>query len=242
MKLLNEEKYFSKRLEILKFIVENIDKDIEWATYLSILILKDICIKEYTKNTPHYIATDESEVFSKFDIYNEGYDPYIEITKLLQKYSFLEGNCCEIGAGSYPRLAELVIPEIKLNHGSLTIYEPEIVFSDIENITVVKEKFTKDTDIKMFDTLYGLYPCDVTIPILDKAFEEDKNLMLAFCPCNHSTKELQKWIGKYWAEDVCMDYREKYGKEAEIINWPSYTGIDLPIMIRKSSKYKAKKR
>lgn len=242
MKLLNEEKYFSKKTEMLDFIIENKDKDIEWAKYLSIYILEDSYIIEFPKNTPHEIATDDSEIFSKFGVYNEGYDPYIEMAKLLQSYSFLEGNCCEIGAGAYPRLAELVIPKIKLNHGNLTIYEPELLFSDIENVTVVKEKFTKETDIKGIDTLYGLYPCGATISIADKAFEEDKNLMLAFCPCDHSTKEHPKWMGKYWAEDVCMDYREKYGKEAEIINWPSYTGIDLPIMVRRSSKYKEKVR
>lgn len=242
MKLLNEEKYFRKKLEILNFIEENIDKDLEWAMCLTILLLEDRFINEDIKNTPHDIATDTSEIFSKFGIYNKGYDPYIEMTKLLQNYSFLEGNSCEIGAGSYPRLAELAIPKIRLNHGSLTIYEPGILFPDIENITVVKEKFTKDTNIKEFDTLYGLYPCNATIPIIDKAFEEDKNLMLAFCPCDHSTEEHQKWLGKYWAEDVCMDYREKYGKEAEIINWPSYTGIDFPIMVRRSSKYKEKVR
>ena len=217
MKLLNEEKYFSKKTEMLDFIIENKDKDIEWAKYLSIHIFEDSYIIEFPKNTPHEIATDDSEIFSKFGVYNEGSYPYIEMAKLLQSYSFLEGNCCEIGAGSYPRLAELVIPKIKLSHGSLTIYEPELLFSDIENVTVVKEKFTKETDIKGIDTLYCLYPCKATISIADKAFEEDKNLMLAFCPCDHSTKEHLKWMGKYWAEDVCMDYREKYGKEAEII-------------------------
>lgn len=46
---------------------------------------------------------------------------------------------------------------------------------------------------------------------------------------------------KYWAVDVCMNYREKYGKDAEIISWPSEIGIDFPILVRKSSKQKVKK-
>lgn len=226
--------YFIKKKELLKFITDNKDKYKEKVPFFEEFISMDYLINIKNIVPP----TEVAELLSKFNIYKTKYDPYLEMSYLLEKYSFLEDNCCEIGAGYYPRLAEIVLPKIKLNRGSLTIYEPEIMFSNIENMKVVKEKFTKDTDIEKFDTLYGLYPCEATIAIAEKAFEEDKNLMIAFCSCDNSTKEHPKWIGKYWAEDFCMDYREKYGEEVEIINGFPHNNSDLPIMVRRSRKYK----
>lgn len=237
MRVFNEEKYFSRKNEMIEFVMSHISQYQEKVGY-NILgtLATDYFLQSTTNNIP--VSTGVGELLSKFDIYNEGCDPYIEMTKLLDQYSFLEGNCCEIAAGDYPRLAELVIPKIKLNHGKLTIYEPDVIFCDIKGVKIIRERFTKDTDITEFDTLYGMFPCNATLSIVEKAFEEDKNLMLAFCDCDHSTKEHSKWIGKYWAEDLCMDYREKYGNEIDIIHWPSSIGNDLPIMVRKSKNKK----
>ena len=185
---------------------------------------------------PTYIA----QLLSKFNIYNEGRDEYLEFIKLLEKYSFLQGNCCEVGAGKYPRLAELVAPKIKLNGGTLTIYDPKTSFPIIEDIKIIKENFTKNTNIDSIDTIYGLFPCQASIDMAEKAFEEDKNLLLAFCDCDHTTPKYQPWVGKYWAEDVCMEFREKYGKEAQIIKWPSPIKLDFPILVRESTNQKVK--
>lgn len=236
MKIIDEEKYFKNKIEILEFIKRNENVYQDLISFLEPAILLDLCLKLPASSMPPIL----SQVLSKFGVYKDGSDHYLEMLKLLEKYSFLEGNCCEIGSGRYPRLAELTAPQLKLREGTLTIYDPNTLFSNIENVTIIKEKFTKDTNIDRFDTLYGLYPCEAAITIAEKAFEEDKNLMLAFCSCDNSTKQHQKWIGKYWAEDFCMDYREKYGKEAEIINWPSTTGLDFPIMVRRSNKQKSK--
>lgn len=90
-----------------------------------------------------------------------------------------------------------------------------------------------DTDISNVDTLYGLFPCNASITLIDKAIQENKNLLIAFCGCDHSDEVHTKWVGKYWAEDVCMDYREKYGKCVEISNWNPEMGLNLPIMTYK---------
>jgi len=180
------------------------------------------------------------QIFSKFNIFLDNKDIYNEFVKILEDNNFLEGNICEVGSGRYPRLAELVASKVQTKKGTLTIYDPKILFTDFKGIKIVKSIFTKDSNIDDIDTLYGLYPCGSAITIAEKAFEEDKNLVLAFCRCNHSTKEHRRWLGKYWAEDFCMDYRKKYGDEAEIIHWPSQLDNDRPIMIRRSSKQKLK--
>lgn len=228
---INREKYFKKKNEILKFIRSHEYEYEEMTLFMLILIMKDTVLERP-------IPLELSQLLSKFGVYHNEEDHYIEMFKLLEKYSFLQGNCCEIGAGMYPRLSELVAPQLKLRQGTLTIFEPNIIVSKLDHAKIVRKQFKKDTNIDKIDTLYGLFPCEASIVMAEKAFEEDKNLMLAFCPCDHSTREHPKGIGKYWAEDFCMDYKEKYGKEVEIINWPTTIGYDLPIMLRQKQKKK----
>ncbi len=233
------EKYFERKNEMLNFVKNNkeIYNDIS-AEELELAIELDLGLVLPVYKTPSRL----SQIFSKFEIYNNGKDYYLELVKLLEKYSFLEGNVCEIAAGRYPRLAELTAPKIKMNGGNLTIYEPNIILSQLDNITIIKDEFTKNSNIDKFDTLYALKPCEATITMVERAFEEDKNLMIAFCGCDNSTKKYPKWdVGKYWADSFCMEFKDRYNDETEIINWPSSTGIDTPIMIRQNSKTKVKK-
>lgn len=229
---INIEKYFENKKKILAFIEKNRSKYITLGNWMKKFIEDDLVLSRSINKTPVVLM----QILSKFNVYSDGYDPYKELAKLLEKYSFLEGNCCEVGAGNYPRLAELTAPQIKLKKGTLTIYEPNILFTKIDNVTIIKDKFKKSTNINHIDTIYGMFPCEASITIAEKAFEEDKNLLLAFCSCDHSTKEHPKWLGTYWAEDFCMDYREKYGHEVEIIDWPTTIGIDFPIMVRQKIK------
>lgn len=173
------------------------------------------------------------QIFSKFQILNEKYDPYLEIYKLLKMNNLLNGNCLEVGAGVYPRLAELVNSDLDKNDHKLTIYEPNIILDKLQNITVVKDNFTKQTNLTGIDTLYGLFPCDASVTLAAKAFEEDKNLVLAFCDCDHSTEEYKKMKNHYWCETVCEKFKEKYGDEVEIANWSAAFDLTLPIMIRR---------
>lgn len=239
MQIIDTERYFRMKNQILNFIIENEYKYGEYAGKLVMKLLTDEVLEGRSR-----IPAPMSQILSSFGIYKVGSDEYQEMAKLLKKYSFLDGNCCEIGSGVYPRLAEETAREIKLRGGNLTIYEPNILFDRIKklnkNVIINRGEFTKETNIDDIDTLFALSPCDATITIAEKAFEEDKNLMLAFCACDHSTPEHPRWVGEYWAEDFCMDYKEKYGKEVEIINWPKKVGIELPIMVRRSSKNLAK--
>ena len=45
-------------------------------------------------------------------------------------------------------------------------------------------------------------------------------------------------LNKYWTEDVYIQFREKYGKKAQIIKWPPETELSTPISVRESSKQK----
>lgn len=236
MQIINEERFdriFQGSEELDKFIYEmgKYDMDYIETVFHSAALMR---VVSSGINSVTGIPGIPRQVLSKFGIINPEVDPYIKMCELLKNLSFLSGNCCEIGAGEYPRLAELIAPELERNHHKLTIYDPSTVPDKLsKGVTIVKEKFTKKTDLKGIDTLVSLFPCEVACTIIDKALDEDKNLLLAFCGCDHSTLEHQKWLGEYWAEDVCMDYREQYGKEIEIMQWPKQYGIPYPIMVRR---------
>lgn len=236
MKAVDKEKYYKHREEILDFLKKYEQKYRDIDLNISLYIETDFCLDLSTSEIPSFL----SQILSKFNVYKEGQDEYKEIFNLLDKYSFLDGNCCEVGAGIYPRLAELTSSKIKLNNGSLTVYDPSTIFTNMENIKVIKEAFTKKTNIDKYDTIYGLHPCEASEIMIKKAFKEDKNLMIAFCDCsNHKSNHL-RWNRKNWVEKICNYYIKKYGNEVEIINWPSSIDSKLPIMVRESSKYKEK--
>ncbi len=232
MAVIDKEKYFAKKEDMLAFIIQNKEQFGERFYSLISFIGSDLGL-ELQEYSPMILR----EIFSKFDLYYEGADEYRFIAGLLEKYQFLDGNCLEVGAGFYPRLAEILLPSIK---GSLTLYDPDIHFTDLD-AKIIKEPFTRKSDISSCDTLYALYPCGGTIPVLEKAFREDKNLLLAFCDCDHSSGRYQKRGNDYWANYVCHDYLKRYGNDIEVLHWPfSVCNLDLPIMIRESHKQKRK--
>lgn len=239
MNFINQEKYFEKKMDILKFFISN---NYKYSAKLSQLFKKlfffDECLMVPNTKMPTFFT----QILSKFGVLEENCDVYLEMLKLLEKYSFLEGNCLEVSAGIYPRLAEVVSPVLNVRGGSLTIYDPDICYSILnKSVVVKKENFTFKTNIDGIDTLYGLYPCSATIPLLEKAFDEDKNLLVGFCDCDHSTDEYPRLDGKYWADDICMYFKQKYQGEFDIIQWPSRFESDFPIMVRESTKTKEKK-
>ena len=229
MGVIDYEKYYLKKEEMLKFIYSNQDKYDDRG----IDKFRDIISDYYIDKNFWNIPVSYFQIFSKFGVFKEGQDIYLEFFKLLNELNFLEGNVCEVGAGGYPRLAEIMLPKIKLNGGTLTIYEPEILYTDFKGIKIVKEKFTEDTNIESIDTLVGLMPCIASESIVEQAFFENKNLLIGFCECDHSSRSgIKKGNNKYWAEALCNYYKKRYGNEAEILSLFDNIGVDIPIMVR----------
>lgn len=102
-----------------------------------------------------------------------------------------------------------------------------------KKITIVKDNFTSTTNIDTFDTIFGLYPCEASIDITLKGIEENKNLLIAFCNCDHSTEEYPLWFGDYWAIDFCSTMKERYKDKIEIIDNQITPKVKLPILIHR---------
>lgn len=213
-------------LEFLSRNKESYSKDVE--RYMRFMLM--------TNNAVHYngpLATCLLQILSKFDVLKNEKDFYKTFSEMLKKYDLLKGNCCEVASGEYPRLSEIVYPIIEENHSNLTIYDPMLTIQKLGNAKLVKEEFTHETDISEVETLFGMFPCEATIPLVEKAIKEDKNLLVAFCDCNHSTEQYPHWFGDTWSDDVCMFFKKEYGDEVEILNWPEEFHQPTPIMLRK---------
>lgn len=223
------DKYFEHKGEIIEFIIRNHEKYGLTSTSKLMAAFSFDSVLMPGMGLSHL----ELELLSKFGALRKEADVYKNFHELLRERNFLQGNVVEVGAGKYPRLCEVIMEDKPDELISVTAYDPCLVFDTIPRVKFVNKPFTKETDISEADTLYGLFPCDASITLIDKAIEENKNLMVAFCACDHSDSIHTKWIGKYWAEDVCMDYREKYGKCIEIDGWNREMGLDLPIMTYK---------
>lgn len=227
---LNKKKYFAKKREIMEFIFSNHERyGDERTACLATLFQFDFIFDEALG-----LSHEAMEILSKFDIFYDDTDVYKKFYSFLKERNFLRGNVLEVGAGVYPRLCEVIMDEKPPELINVTAYDPALILDTLPGVTLKKEKFTVNTNIDSVDTLYGLFPCKASIPLIDKALDEDKNLLIAFCGCDHSDSEHMKWFGKTWAEDVVDDYREIHGKKLEVFTWDKKLGLDLPIMAYKS--------
>lgn len=224
---------------------------------------KDDCIKRILKETNN-IGLVLYQLYSKFGIIDQEKDIYFYFYKLLSKYNLLNTNCCEVAAGYYPRLSEIVYPTIKNNNKQLTIYDPKIIVDKLFDTTIKKEEFNKETDLNGIDTLFGTFTCEATIDMVEQALMYNKNLLISLCPCNHETekypmnsqyylnKKINDIINKkgsisleelpfvYWYDCFCDMIKKEYGDRIKILNWPSIYGREEPILLSVTEEHKRK--
>lgn len=234
MDFIDARKYYEQREEILDFITKNEDNySISVARYLRFMITTNSVV---SYNGP--LATCLLQLLSKYDVIKNEKDFYKVFAETLKKYNLLNGNCCEVAAGEYPRLSEIIYPTVEEKHSNLTIYEPTLTIKKLGNAKLVKEKFTFETDISGYDTLFGMFPCEATIPLIEKSITADKNLLVAFCDCDHSTEKYPFKSGKTWADDVCANLKKEYGDELQILQWPEEIQQPTPILLRMTEEHK----
>lgn len=229
---INYSKLYKKRKDILNFIM---NQPYKAEQKLELMLVLEMLFQEQNEDM---LPLKMKQILSKFQVLEPEKDPYLIFYHLLQQKQFLNGNCCEVGAGVYPTLAEAVAKELKEKEKTLTIYDPQTIPANLgENVILHQEQFTKDANLADIDTLYALFPCSATIPTIEKAIEENKNLLLAFCSCDHSSEQHPWWFGTSWAEDYCCELKEQYGKDLEILNWPptypKYPKTFPPILARR---------
>ena len=248
---IDKKKLRRKKGKIIEFINNH-----DYSDYL-----QDMFIGNILSGTDE-ITCGLYQLYSKFGVIEKHKNIYLYFLSLMEYYKFLSTNCCEVSAGRYPYLAEIIYPKLRKNKKSLTIYEPDTVVDKIFDVDIKKEFFTKDTDIEDIDTLYGTFTCEATIEMVESTLVKDKNLLISLCDCNLSTekypfsfepyfsRKYNEQLSKYgyvrefprvcWYESFCDLIKKEYGSRIQVLNWPSIYGIKEPILLSVTQEHKRK--
>ena len=231
---IDKEKYLKEKDNILKFLKEHryLYDDKEYEMLFSIISF-DILLENDGYSTNCNIAT----LLSKYNVFTEENDRYLKFYKMLEELNFIKGNSLEVGSGPYPRLAEVIKDYHKRIDYNLTIYEKCNVFKISKDITTIKDKFTVSTNIKDIDNIFSIMPCSASTDITLKGIEENKNLLIAYCTCDHSSKIYPRGNKRYWSINFCDMLKEKYKDEIEIKEWEYLKDKKIPILIHRKRRY-----
>ena len=227
---INKEKYLEEKDNILKFLTNNkyLYDERKYEMIFSI-----ISFDELLDNEGWSANCDIAALLSKYNIFTEGNDRYLMFYKMLEELDFIKGNSMEVGSGPYPRLAEVIKDMHQRQDFNLTIYEKCNVFKTSKDIKVVKEAFTSSTNIEDVDNIFSIMPCEASIDITLKGIEENKNMLIAYCSCDHSNKIYPKYRKRYWADNFCSMMKERYGNDIEITEWEPLKDENMPILIHR---------
>ncbi len=224
-KVINPEKYIENKGKIIDFVVDNSDKLPRGFA--------ESFVRRVGFNIPLVMECfdyAELELFSKFGILCEEKDLYKQFSKILRDRGLLRGNILEVGAGFYPRLGEVIMEDKPAELVRITSYDPELIVDTMSGVKLVKEPFTKSTNLDDVGTIIGMFPCGASRLMIDRAINENKNLLLAFCGCDHSDNEISAEYGDLWADAACRYYKEKCGDDMQIFSWSNEVELSYPIM------------
>jgi len=125
----NEDIYYKKKEEIIKFLLSVKDEYNPKSFFYLFMMLES---GKFLYDEALLIC-NFSAILSKFDVLRNEKDMYKIFAQMLEKYSLLNGNCCEVAAGCYPRLSEIIYPTIEKKKFSLSIYDPKLVIQKLGN-------------------------------------------------------------------------------------------------------------
>ena len=129
------------------------------------------------------------QIYTELELNNKGTFFYKRHLKLLKELFPISGNILEVCSGYIPSFANLIANEqLKLNSGTITIYEPNLVNLTPKhpNMTLHKEEFTLSTEISQYDLVTALLPCEATETIIESACRNRKDFYIAMCGCVHT--------------------------------------------------------
>ncbi len=172
-----------------------------------------------------------NQIYCYLDIVNDNINAYKGFINILQENFDLSNNILEIGAGTIPILAKY-LNDKKIN---VDILEPNIIFDNITNCNVIKEKFNEKTNIDKYDLLIGYNPCGATEDIIRTAINSSKDFCIALCGCCFLPEKYKKrtpdeWH-KYLLDIAIKESNNVYNIKLEYFD--SNYEIDYPIIIGK---------
>lgn len=122
------------------------------------------------------------EVYDELGIIPDDSNIYIAFIDFISRqYRLKDKNIIEVGGGVLPRLGKRIAAN--LDNGRIVVYDPRLSRYEIgtDKLKLVREKFTKDTDVENADLMIGLMPCEAANVIVDSATKNRIDFVLALC-------------------------------------------------------------
>lgn len=120
-----------------------------------------------------------NQIYTSLGILPRNLNIYMYYLKQIMKSHNINSNILEVGGGCYPILAKYIsIKQQRCKEGNITVYDPNLVISKMEHVTLKKEKFTSKTNISNYELLIGVMPSEATIDLVKQATKYHKELFL----------------------------------------------------------------
>lgn len=169
---------------------------------IALLPLYEGCCKK--EISVHTIA----EIYAYLDFLDQEENIYYQFMQNVKQKQNLGCHILDVSCGHLPILArEIRKEQIKLKKGTITCIDPLVFPLPLDGIHVVKGFFPKDIDVKQFDLLVGMRPCEATIPMMEQAYYNQIPYSILPCGDSHlSRQELEA-------------YQQRYPRESEMDLW-----------------------
>ena len=177
------------------------------------------------------------QVYSELGILKD--NVYLKHLEKIKNIFDINCNVLEIGGGMLPAFSNILAREqLRIGNGTVTVYDRLLATTKPKhpNMKLIKDEFTLKSDIKSFDLVLGIMPCDATEIMIQKVCEARKNFYLFMCGCNHfdfpqmlmygsSSESYQRYIIKFANELI--------DGEIGIDTFENSYGLDYPVLYKK---------
>ena len=160
------------------------------------------------------------------------------LNKIQELYG-LDKNILEVAGGRMPAFANKVATiQKKTKKGTITVYDPCLIITkpNFKNLKLHKEDFMPDTDIKSYDLIMGLLPCEATEAIITTSCKAQKDFYVAMCGCVHFDfydpfAYYTPHIYQQYVIQLAKDMLKEYDNGELVVEYlPEEYQIDYPIL------------
>lgn len=180
-----------------------------------------------------------SQIYEEAGLIKPDCSVYRSMEGIVNKHFNLKRDVVEIGSGVFPILGHYLSErQLQLGMGTVTVYDANVWTKYPTRAKLVRSYFHTATKVAPNSLLVGLFPCDATDTIIEKALQEDLEFCIALCGCNHSGNP---FLSTFDYHDLLIEYlRDELppGKSLKIEHFPSSCFADghegLPILVAKN--------
>lgn len=179
-----------------------------------------------------------SQIYSHLGFFNRDEDPYLGYLNKFEEHFNVDSNILDIASGCFPSWANKIAKkQIEIGSGRITLYDPKLVIDRplTKNMTIHKEAFTKSVNIKSYDVITSILPCEATRLVINSSLKNKKDFFVALCGCHVSSKlDSIHFTHDEIINQVYRDIKESNLGSLEVDSLGTKYNNHLPILIYKN--------